>query len=144
MVVSSNETSVTIYTTLQGVTSHKAVILVASFGTSTIIDGKIGLAGKNDEGKRKNIPKGSHTYIYPVIFMFKTAYRIWKRYCRHHITLFVLELVFMGALSILHINPYPTAFPYGNGMVLHFYQQQESSTTKTVHKVINKRLKTYV
>ena len=35
------------------------------------------------------------------------------------------------------INPYPTAFPYGNGMVLHFYQQQESSTTKTVHKVIN-------
>ena len=28
------------------------------------------------------------------------------------------------------INPYPTAFPYGNGMVLHFYQQQESSTTK--------------
>ena len=44
----------------------------------------------------------------------------------------------------LVINPYPTAFPYGNGMVLHFYQQQESSTTKTVHKVINKGLKTYV
>ena len=43
-----------------------------------------------------------------------------------------------------HFNPYPTAFPYGNGMVLHFYQQQESSTTKTVHKVINKGLKTYV
>ena len=42
------------------------------------------------------------------------------------------------------LNPYPTAFPYGNGMVLHFYQQQESSTTKTVHKVINKGLKTYV
>ena len=42
------------------------------------------------------------------------------------------------------IIPYPTAFPYGNGMVLHFYQQQESSTTKTVHKVINKRLKAYV
>ena len=41
-------------------------------------------------------------------------------------------------------NPYPTAFPYGNGMVLHFYQQQESSTTKTVHKGINKKLKTYV
>ena len=38
----------------------------------------------------------------------------------------------------------PMAFPYGNGMVLHFYQQQESSTTKTVHKVINKGLKTYV
>ena len=44
----------------------------------------------------------------------------------------------------LHFNPYPTAFPYGNCMVLHFYQQQESSTTKTVHKVINKGLKTYV
>ena len=41
-------------------------------------------------------------------------------------------------------NPYPTAFPYGNGMVLHFYQQQERSTTKTVHKVINKGLKAYV
>ena len=41
-------------------------------------------------------------------------------------------------------NPYPTAFPYGNGTVLHFHQQQESSTTKTVHKVINKGLKTYV
>ena len=43
-----------------------------------------------------------------------------------------------------YINPYPTAFPYGNVMVLHFYQQQESSTTKTVHKVINKGLKAYV
>ena len=52
---------------------------------------------------------------------------------------FVFELQ-----NFMAINPYPTAFPYGNGMVLHFYQQQESSTTKTVHKVINKRLKTYV
>ena len=42
------------------------------------------------------------------------------------------------------IIPYPMAFPYGNGMVLHFYQQQESSTTKIVHKVINKGLKAYV
>ena len=47
-------------------------------------------------------------------------------------------------LVVVQINPYPTAFPYGNGMVLHFYHQQESSTTKTVHKVINKGLKTYV
>ena len=47
-------------------------------------------------------------------------------------------------IAVYTINPYPTAFPYGNGMVLHFYQQQESSTTKTVHKVINKGLKTYV
>ena len=46
--------------------------------------------------------------------------------------------------AIFLLNPYPTAFPYGNGMVLHFYQQQESSTTKTVHKVINKGLKAYV
>ena len=59
-------------------------------------------------------------------------------------------LPFWTATFHLHIscvapyNPYPTAFPYGNGMVLHFYQQQESSTTKTVHKVINKGLKTYV
>ena len=45
---------------------------------------------------------------------------------------------------VKQLNPYPTAFPYGNGMVLHFYQQQESSTTKTVHKVINKGLKAYV
>ena len=52
--------------------------------------------------------------------------------------------VFISLRRILYINPYPTAFPYGNGMVLHFYQQQESSTTKTVHNVINKGLKAYV
>ena len=46
--------------------------------------------------------------------------------------------------NVIVLNPYPTAFPYGNGMVLHFYQQQESSTTKTVHKVINRGLKAYV
>ena len=56
-----------------------------------------------------------------------------------NIGLHVQHLLFFS-----EFNPYPTAFPYGNGMVLHFYQQQESSTTKTVHKVINKRLKTYV
>ena len=44
-------------------------------------------------------------------------------------------------LLMAAFNPYPTAFPYGNSMVLHFYQQQESSTTKTVYKVINKGLK---
>jgi len=47
----------------------------------------------------------------------------------------------MLGLQCCHFNPYPTAFPYGNDMVLHFYQQQESSMTKTVHKVINKDLK---
>ena len=50
----------------------------------------------------------------------------------------------LHSITLSSLNPYPTAFPYGNGMVLHFYQQQESSTTKTVHKVINKGLKTYV
>ena len=54
------------------------------------------------------------------------------------------EIRKLWAKNVNLYNPYPTAFPYGNGMVLHFYQQQESSTTKTVHKVINKRLKTYV
>ena len=67
---------------------------------------------------------------------------------------FVGEMVNLGIIFSEHrkgmgsqgtsVIPYPTAFPYGNGMVLHFYQQQESSTTKTVHKVINKGLKTYV
>ena len=58
---------------------------------------------------------------------------------------YILQFVVMLQIT-LHssLNPYPTAFPYGNGTVLHFYQQQESSTTKTVHKVINKGLKTYV
>ena len=50
----------------------------------------------------------------------------------------------VSTVTGMTVNPYPTAFPYGNGMFLHFYQQQESSTTKTVHKVINKGLKTYV
>ena len=53
-------------------------------------------------------------------------------------------LAYRTLMRYVRINAYPTAFPYGNGMVLHFYQQQESSTTKTVHKVINKGLKTYV
>ena len=60
-----------------------------------------------------------------------------------HISLFIMHYIIYGN-EIVEINPYPTAFPYGNGMVLHFYQQQESSTTKTVYKVINKGLKTYV
>ena len=57
---------------------------------------------------------------------------------------FILRPCYIHLVGSVAINPYPTAFPYGNGMVLHFYQQQESSTTKTVHKVINKRLKAYV
>ena len=58
--------------------------------------------------------------------------------------LFTVNTASLILMLISDINPYPTAFPYGNGMVLHFYQQQESSTTKTVHKVINKGLKAYV
>ena len=57
-------------------------------------------------------------------------------------TILSYGIIFWG--NSTNVNPYPTAFPYGNGMVLHFYQQQESSMTKTVHKVINKGLKTYV
>ena len=67
------------------------------------------------------------------VFVFCEILRINEGNCRQQIS----RLLFV-------INPYPTAFPYGNGMVLHFYQQQESSTTKTVHKVINKWLKAYV
>ena len=63
--------------------------------------------------------------------------RIRTQYQSSHTTLYEM-------FASYPIIPYPTAFPYGNGMVLHFYQQQESSTTKTVHKVINKGLKTYV
>ena len=59
-------------------------------------------------------------------------------------TCFIWQYIYYIPLHVSSINPYPTAFPYGNGMVLHFYQQQESSTTKTVHKVINKGLKAYV
>ena len=65
---------------------------------------------------------------------------------RFQIPLTVILRVFplLNVIRLSSFNPYPTAFPYGNGMVLHFYQQQESSTTKTVHKVINKGLKAYV
>ena len=59
-------------------------------------------------------------------------------------TFAVFRVITEANITKSWFNPYPTAFPYGNGMVLHFYQQQESSTTKTVHKVINKGLKTYV
>ena len=62
----------------------------------------------------------------------------------HHLQRVLLLHQSYMSVKMQSINPYPTAFPYGNGMVLHFYQQQESSTTKTVHKVINKGLKAYV
>ena len=52
-----------------------------------------------------------------------------------------LQFVNFSSIHIRSFNPYPTAFPYGNGMVLHFYQQQESSTNKTVQKVLTRDLK---
>ena len=33
-----------------------------------------------------------------------------------------LDTVSFRSLVPEAVNPYPTAFPYGNGMVLHFYQ----------------------
>ena len=66
-----------------------------------------------------------------------------KRFSLTQFRTFRLSLS-LASVSFKMFNPYPTVFPYGNGMVLHFYKQQESSTTKTVHKVINKGLKTYV
>ena len=65
----------------------------------------------------------------------------WEQISLHNVHIFLFKNIHRCHPDI---NPYRTAFPYGNGMVLHFYQQQESSTTKTVHKVINKGLKTYV
>ena len=65
-------------------------------------------------------------------------------FCIYSFSFFHVHRPLPPAGNTIAVNPYPTAFPYGNGMVLHFYQQQESSTTKTVHKVINKGLKTYV
>ena len=77
-----------------------------------------------------------------------TAHFLWTTISRDLCQTVVLHSPHMdiplSSLILGPFNPYPTAFPSGNGMVLHFYQQQESSTTKTVHKVINKGLKTYV
>ena len=81
----------------------------------------------------------------PVFWVYKSQFKL-----QHSTPLRSLQLQkstgppSTATLYFFILNPYPTAFPYGNGMVLHFYQQQESSTTKTVHKVINKGLKTYV
>ena len=70
---------------------------------------------------------------------------MWSHSYRRHKKNFVTNICSWPKLRKRFVhNPYPTAFPYGNGMVLHFYQQQETSTTKTVHKVINRGLKTYV
>ena len=75
---------------------------------------------------------------------FSYTLRQWVHYLIPDIVILHLVVCSKSCVFWESINPYPTAFPYGNGMVLHFYQQQESSTTKTIHKVINKGLKTYV
>ena len=72
----------------------------------------------------------------------KVYCQLFWRIITHNVQERIREKLVIYYIKVL--NPYPTTFPYGNGMVLHFYQQQESSTTKTVHKVINKGLKTYV
>ena len=86
----------------------------------------------------RNIKKQKHLYAYSKFILSCLFVSRW-----FHFHLLWIQLLLMP-VSITDINPYPTAFPYGNGMVLHFYQQQESSTTKTVHKVINRGLETYV
>ena len=103
--------------------------------------------GNNSPSDDDEPNSGSFMYS---IFLFrdnktgKCTYSV--KMMRIRITIVAVE---MGSTQpkcvfVAPVIPYPTAFPYGNGMVLHFYQQQESSTTKTVHKVINKGLKTYV
>ena len=87
---------------------------------------------------------GNSFYERLLLFLIKClqcdkCWKMQKQYCRAYV-----QERWQKDWKISLLNPYPTAFPYGNGMVLHFYQQQESSTTKTVHKVINKGLKTYV
>ena len=84
----------------------------------------------------------------PVHLVLHKVSVLYQIYCSTH-TYKASTLSFLVVVNVTmqrdgHYIPYPTAFPYGNGMVLHFYQQQESSTTKTVHKVINKGLKAYV
>ena len=87
--------------------------------------------------------------------LFHTLDSVYHMHIKRHLPTWLFQTIHLAhpqvtsqRYSEVHlcdsVNPYPTAFPYGNGMVLHFYQQQESSTTKTVHKVINKGLKTYV
>ena len=77
---------------------------------------------------------GLFTKLYIIIIYISNIHYCGNQFC----------LTTQSFESHFSLNPYPTAFPYGSGMVLHFYQQQESSMTKTVHKVINKGLKAYV
>ena len=101
---------------------------------------------------------GQQTHFCGLRIFFQTSdisagepYAVPLRSAPQFVCVRLILILLVGKVSVdrsLHMrgshNPYPTAFPYGNGMVLHSYQQQESSTTKTVHKVINKGLKAYV
>ena len=89
---------------------------------------------------------GTFSCTYNCLNFYMLSNDLWKHYILPTVSPFFPRMTqpFVKLRQPSYINPYPTAFPYGNGMVLHFYQQQESSTTKTVHKVINKGLKTYV
>ena len=86
-------------------------------------------------------PHKQHWYLQPTLH-----FALWQEVLRISVCYSAICCISLSRFSTesQFVNPYPTAFPYGNGMVLHFYQQQESSTTKTVHKVINKGLKAYV
>ena len=44
-------------------------------------------------------------------------------------------------IALFVLNPYPTAFPYGNGMVLHFYQQKRAARPKLYTKSLTRDLK---
>ena len=72
---------------------------------------------------------GDDSVLYSVTVRFKSPCNKWVPRTSK------FDVIQDEPLTVAFNNPYPTAFPYGNGMVLHFYQQQESSTTKTVHKV---------
>ena len=101
---------------------------------------------KNLNGQPKNVSEGGLSIFKSRCGKVKVS-MCTDRYntlAKHFVSPYRCLMYYLLTDTTKAINPYPTAFPYGKGMVLHFYQQQESSTTKTVHKVINKRLKAYV
>ena len=92
----------------------------------------------------QSVPLTRPFHVVDRVFFCAVQFPLLLCLCECHVFIYssVINNIVVAVVSV--INPYPTVFPYGNGMVLHFYQQQESSTTKTVHKVINRGLKAYV